>query len=119
MIAEQNPDIHTGEHEDAIKHSVERLIEFVQKEFMYQTYSLKNRYPNLNCPEGKSFINYNMSFDLIIRLIKQLADQCEDQAQKEAFREMLDSDVADIIEGPLTQEEIAAAVAKMEAEKNG
>ena len=101
-------EIYTQEHDDAIKAAVEEITIEIQEQFHTHQNEIFEKFSKLNCETGKSYVDQEMTYNLITNLLEVLLSDC-DQIGKEALRDMLDSDIAEMIYGPPTEEELAQA----------
>lgn len=108
MNKQINPEIFNAENDQAVNDCVNQISILLVDEFQRQSNALIEKFPKLNCAEGKSFINFTMSYNLVVKLLEELISH-GDQANKEALRDMLESDLTEMINGPMTEEELAAA----------
>lgn len=101
-------EIYAPEHDDAIKKAVEQIsIEVIELCSDHQN-QIYEKFPKLNCQTGKSYVDTDMTYSLITNLLQVLLSN-SDQVGKEAIRDMLDSDIADMIYGEPSDEDLAQA----------
>ena len=103
-----NPDIFNEENDQAVNDCVDKMMIDLVDQFQQHSNEIIGKFPKLDCAEGKSFINFTMSYNLVIKLLGELISH-GDQGNKEAIRDMLENDLCEMIDGPMTAEEMAAA----------
>lgn len=105
MKACVNRDIYNQENDDLINASVDQMHLELVDEFQRQEASILEKNDKLNCEDGKSYVRLIIKYNLITKLLEDLLSE-GDLSNKEALRDMLDSDIADLIYGPPSDEEL-------------
>ena len=99
-----------SEKDDEIFKSAEYIVECVEREFSYQTEKLKDLYaPYKDSLPGEDYLNFNLSYAITFKILKKLIKGCTTKEMQWATFQMLQSDIAEEIDGPLTEEQIHEA----------
>ena len=109
--------VYTQEHEDQINRSVLHLVQYLEGEFPYHVLMIKEKSPDLKCVERESYVNFSLSYNLILALLIKLLEVASSE-ERHAIRSMLESDLSEFIDGPFTQEQWEEAAKAMNDKKN-
>lgn len=102
------PEIYSQEHEKAINDGVAKLMSLLKTEIPVIEKQIIDQSPNLNCDEGINFVNFTVNYNLVLELLTSYLNLV-DKDMKDGIRSMLESDLCEVIDGPMTAEEIALA----------
>ncbi len=83
---------------------VDAMIKHVKDEFAYQYEIVLHAHEEMKNPLAESYINFALSYNLILNLIMQLMAQATPEKQN-GLRELIEYDLSSIVDGPLTLKE--------------
>lgn len=103
-----NSDLYGKAQEDQVMLSVDKIIVKLQEEFGNQIKDLTDANDCFKDVDGAKFLNFNLSYNLLLNLIMQLMNQSDDE-QKKSLQSLIENDMNDMVNGPMTDEELKAA----------
>jgi arginyl-tRNA synthetase len=110
-MVHMNSELYGKAQEHQLMLSVEKIITKIHQEFGYQIKDLTQANDCFKSVEGAKFLNFTLSYNLVLNLIMKLMDQSDDN-QKKSLQELIENDICEMVEGKITDNKIKTANVK-------